>query len=327
MQPSAVDANLFVILDALLEERSVVRAARRVALSPSATSHALGRLRRILGDELLVRAGDGLELTPRGQALVQPSRRMMLELAGMLDAASPFDPRELRRTFRIAASDHTLFVLMRPLEHALSRKAPHVDLHFLPLSNRSTTELEESTADLALGVFDRLPPKVSHASLFNDKLVPMVRAGHPALKKTLTLRAFARMDHVLVAPYGSLGGPVDDVLAKRGLTRRVARVFPAFFEAPFLVAHTDYVVTLPLALARPLADLVGLARLRVAVPFPRFQVSMAWHRRLDGDTAHTWLRSLIDKVARELSRTSLTASSRGSRQLAKRAQRSPPDRR
>src|SRR3954464_4137486 len=133
MQLSGIDANLLVALHALLDERSVVRAARRLALSPSATSHALARLRELLGDALLVRAGRQLVLTARGEALLVPLGRLIAEMETILRATAPLEPTTLRRAFRVATTDHVQFVLLRRLDALLRREAPKVDLYFVPL--------------------------------------------------------------------------------------------------------------------------------------------------------------------------------------------------
>jgi DNA-binding transcriptional LysR family regulator len=223
---------------------------------------------------------------------------MMRAMEAILAPPGAFVPAELVRTFRIAASDHILLAVLPRLEPALSARAPKVDVHFRPLSAGSLMELEQGASDVALGVFDRLGDSLSSLPLFDDELVPVVRSGHPALGRRVSARAFAKMNHVLVAPYGRLGGPVDGMLAEEGLHRRVVRVLPTFVEAPFVVAHSDHVVTLPRALVEQLSAPLRLRPLSVAMKFPRFTVSMAWPRRLDADPAHTWMRRLLEEVCK-----------------------------
>lgn len=322
VQLPSVDANLFVLLDAMLEERSVLKAARRLGLSPSAASHALARLRTMLSDELFIRGKTGFELTPRAQALVEPTKRLIGEMKAMLEVPGKLAPGRLKRRFRIATSDHIGFVLLHRLEERLTREAPFVDIDIRPLGPRTLTELEEGTLDLALGVWDQLPSSFGLRPLFTDRLVSFVRRGHPAARGQVSLRSFARLNHVLVAPYGLQGGPVDDLLTRQGLSRRVARVLPTFLEAPFLVSRTDYVVTLPHAFIGPLARLLRLRQLQITTRLPEFTVSVAWHRRLDGDAAHAWLLGLIATVAGGEMVSKGGASQSGPRSRSRRGSRS-----
>jgi DNA-binding transcriptional LysR family regulator len=300
VQLSAIDANLLVALHALLEERSVARAARRLALSPSATSHALSRLRELFGDALLVRAGRSLAPTPRGEALVPPVARLIAEMEGILRAPAALSPASLKRSFRVATTDHVQFVLLRPLDALLRREAPQVDLYFVPLPPSSAGALRDGSIDLAIGVFDQPPPDVSRQPLFEDQLVSVVRHRHPALRAAVTLRRFAELDHVLVAPNGTPSGLLDKQLAALGLGRRVARTVPTFLDAPFLVAHSDHIVSLPARLVLPLLALLRLRILRTPLPLPGFTLSAIWHRRLDADGEHLWFRELVARVAADL---------------------------
>jgi DNA-binding transcriptional LysR family regulator len=300
MHLSAIDANLLVVLHALLEERSVTRAALRVGLSPSATSHALARLRDLLGDELLVRAGRRLVATPRGEALVEPLGRVVTAMEGVLRVPDTFDPKTLRRAFRVATTDHVQFVMLRKLDATLRSEAPHVDLHFLPLPQQSAPELREGRLDFAIGVWDDPTPDIGREPLFEDQLISVVRRRHPALKGAMTLRRFAALDHVLVAPNGTATGLLDRQLAAHGMSRRISRLVPTFLDAPFLVAQSNHVVTLPAGLVRPLLSLLRLSVMRAPLPLPRFTISMIWHLRFDADPAHRWFRSVLSRAAQGL---------------------------
>lgn len=153
MQLSAVDANLLVILGALLERGSVAGAAKELALSPSATSHALARLRELFGDALLVRAGRRLTPTARAQELAAPLRAMLEQMRALFDEPAPLDPSRLQRTFHLLTTDHVELVLLRAVSAALAREAPGVALHGRPVRNESLAELRQGDGDLALGVF------------------------------------------------------------------------------------------------------------------------------------------------------------------------------
>ena len=302
MQLSGVDANLVAPLHALLEERSVAAAARRIGLSPSATSHALARLRSLFGDPLLARAGRKLVRTARGDALFEASRRAVEALDTLLRPERPFDPRTLRRSFRLATTDHVQLALLRAADRLLSVEAPGVDLYCLPMDRGSMTALREGHVDFSIGVFEEPPPDVRKAALFVDQLVTVVRTGHPLLRGAPRLERFVGYPHVLVAPLGSPSGLVDDILSRRGMTRRVARTVPTFVEAALLVAETDYVVTLPRTVVTAFKKQFRLSVFKVPLALPRFTIAMIWHRRHDTHLEHAWMRDVIVRSLRRHSR-------------------------
>jgi DNA-binding transcriptional LysR family regulator len=298
MHISAIDTHLVVALHALLETESVARAARRVGLSPSATSHALARLRDLFADPLLARAGRRLVRTPRGDRLLEETQNAVRILERIFSPAGPLEPKTLTRAFRIATTDHVQLVLLRELDRLLVREAPSVDLYCVPMDRGTYAELRDGPVDLSIGVFDEPPPDILRAPLFVDRLTTAVRAGHPLLHGAVTLDRFVDYQHVLVAPLGSPVGLVDALLTRRKRTRRIARTLPTFMDAALLVSETDYVVSLPRTVVAPLARALGLRILSVPLALPRFTISMAWHRRHDADPEHRFLRDTVVRAAR-----------------------------
>ena len=300
MHLEAVDLNLLVVLRALLDARSIKRAADRLALSPSATSHALGRLRDQLGDELLVRAGK--EMTPTARALrLQPKLREVLDGAELLfrpDAA--LEPATLKRAFAFGTNDFFELVILPRWSAQIAKLAPGVDLLSRPVRDDVASALRAGEVDLAMGVFGSMPDDVRTAPMLRSRFVCLVRAGHPALGRRLTPKRFAELEHVLVSPRGRGLGVVDRKLAERGLERRVSRVVANFVAAPPLVASGDYVLTVSEHIADRFAEGLGLERLKPPVPIPDFTVSVAWHRRQDGDPALDWLRATLLEVTAAL---------------------------
>lgn len=299
---SSIDTHLLVTLDALLQEESVHGAARRIALSPSATSHALARLRELFGDPLLVRAGRRLRRTPRAEALAPRVREVVSAMEALFQPPESFTPGTLERTFELLTTDHIEFVLMRRLDTVLTAEAPRVRLHSRPIVPDAAAELRNGTVDLAYGTFRSLPDDILQEALFTDRFVTLVRAGHPVLRGPFTLKRFVELDHVLVAPRGTAVGTVDALLAERGLKRRVTRVLGSFLPAPFLVAQSDAVVTMSARLAEPLVPLLGLKVLEPPLPVQPYTLCHIWHRRNDADPAHAWFRGLTARVAASLPR-------------------------
>ena len=294
MELGGVDLNLLAALDALLAEQRVARAAARVGLSQPAMSRALGRLRALLGDPLLVRDGARMRTTPRADALGPRVRRILAEVKATLLEAAPFDPAADRRTFVIATNDYCGAVLLPGLIQRLRREAPLVDLKVRALGPSTPVEaLAEGALDLAIGTFLEGTAGLVEQVLLEDGFVCVVRAGHPLARPRLTLRRYAEAEHLLVSAPGEGPGVADLALAERGLARRVAVRVPYFLVAARLVASTDLVLTLPRRLAEVVAADAGLVLLKPPLPLPRFEVTLVGHPRAAADPALAWLRALI----------------------------------
>ena len=294
---AAIDLNLLVVLRALLVECHVTRAAARVGLSQSATSHALSRLRELFGDPLLVRSGRGLSVTPRASRLLPALERSLSELEAAVAGEPEFEPSTARRAFTLGMADYLQALVMGPLLRQIATRAPRVDLSVVVFPN--LRELTESGAvDLALTVPQPDVRDLRHEPLFRDEFVCMVRRGHPVIKRAPTLDAYLSQRHVVVAPGGTPGSLVDSVLAERGLERRVALRVTNFLIAPVVVCQTDLVSTMPVRLARRLAKTYPLRLLPPPIALPRFDYAMFWHPRLDSDPAQRWLREVVGSVCR-----------------------------
>ena len=311
-----LDLNLVVAFDALLRERSVTRAAARLGVTQSAVSHALRRLRELLGDPLMVRSGHGMALTPRAEALVVPLRSGLLALSRALSQPTAFDPRSARRTFSLASLDLFDLLVLPQLLPRLRREAPGIDLSVVPAADRRLSErLETGEIDLAITVQMHAADEAITASgagllqttLFRDGLCCLLRAGHPALVRKagrarrkdakLTLDSYVALAHVLVSPRGQGPGLVDEVLAQRGLKRRIALRVPNFYSALAIVAQSDLVLTAP----RPLAGLASpakVAALPTPLPLPEHSVNLVWHERFGHEPGQRWLREQTLEAAR-----------------------------
>lgn len=300
------DLNLLIALDALLQEENVSRAAARVGLSTPAMSHALARLRAQVGDPLLVRAGQRMVRTPRADTLRPRVEAVVREARAVLAPPPVEDVREVVRTFRVHTSDHLVNVLGGELDR-LVREAPGVTLAVMPCSSESPGQLRDGTADLAIGVFDYspysdLPTDLRIQQLYQDDFTCVVRADHPGVGRTLSLAQYAALDHVQIAPRGAPGGYVDDLLARHGLRRRIARALPYFLAGLALVAETDYLLTCSLTLARRMRRRFGLRLVKPPAelglePYP---ITQLWHPRHDRDPPHRWLRERVVEAARRM---------------------------
>jgi DNA-binding transcriptional LysR family regulator len=299
MDIRALNLNLLVVLDALLAERHVSRAARRLHLSQPAVSNALRQLRELLADPLLVRGRDGMVPTDRALALADPLRATLENLAGLLGSPA-FDPARAERTFVIATSDFVEFVLMPKVLARLSREAPGIRLQLQAWQHHNVPPtLATGEADLMVG-FSRLLPGHREQILFPDDFVCVVRRNHPKVKERLSLKTYIGLQHVLVTSQASGPGLVDEALAKRGLSRTIALRMSHFLMVPPIIAVTDYVAAISPRVAAVYAGPLGLRVLTPPLPLPRGNVTQVWHERTHNSLAHQYLRGLFAEVAQEV---------------------------
>jgi DNA-binding transcriptional LysR family regulator len=299
-----VDLNLLVALDALLTETSVTGAARRLRLSPSATSRTLARLRAVTGDPLLVRAGRGLVPTPwaaelrgRVHALARDARDVLGPQARGLDLAA------LKRDFTIRAGEGFVALLAAPLVAAVAEAAPRVRLRFVSKPLKTADPLRDGAVDLEIGTTGFPAPEVRTRLLFRDGFVGAVRAGHTLLSGPVTPERYAACGHVVASRKEEFTGPVDDALAALGLKRRIVAVVPGFPDALQVARGTDLVALVPRSYLRAAPGIAGaapadLASFDLPVNTPELAVSAMWHPRLDADPAQRWLRGMVGKVCR-----------------------------
>jgi DNA-binding transcriptional LysR family regulator len=310
MKVSPVDLNLLAVLDAILGTASVSRAADQVGISKPAMSHALARLRVQMNDPILVRAGQEWRLSERALALRDHVRDLAAGVKAVLDPQRTFDPATTTRAFTIHATDHVLALLGTSIGGALAREAPNATLRFLSISADDSGGLRDGRVDLALGVFPDLPPEFRTQALFQERFACVVRKGHPMVKGPLTLKCFLALKHVLVAPRGLEGSPVDTALAERGLTRKVTRFVPYFVVAMDLVSRSNCIVTISERLANAYAERLKLQVLRPPLALPAYTISQVWHPRIGSDPGHQWLRARVLETAAELSGKAVRAKAR-----------------
>src|SRR5450830_1647486 len=216
------DLNLLITLDVLLAEGSVARAAKRLRLSPSAMSRALARLRETTGDPLLVRAGRGLVPTPRALALREQVGRLVQDAQAVLRPAQSLDMSQVIRTFTLRSSEEFVENLGPALLARIAQDAPGVRLRFVNKTDKDNALLRDASVDLAIGVVDASAgPEVLTQALFRDRLVGVVRSGHPLSQGDVSAERFAEGQHVYVSRRGLDRGEVDDALEAQGLTRHI----------------------------------------------------------------------------------------------------------
>ncbi len=299
-----VDLNLLLALDALLAEASVTGAARRLRLSPSATSRTLARLRAVTGDPLLVRAGRGLVPTPRAAELRERVHALAREARDVLGPQPRgLDLATLERDFTIRAGEGFVDLLAAPLVAAVARAAPRVRLRFVPKPGKTAEPLRDGAVDLEIGTPGLPAPEVRTRLLFRDGFVGAVRAGHALLSGPVTPERYAACGHVVASRREAFTGPVDDALAALGLRRRIVAVVPGFPDALQIARGTDLVALVPRSCLRAGSSRAGavpdgVTGFALPLPTPDLAVSALWHPRLDADPAQRWLRGMVAEVCR-----------------------------
>lgn len=300
---AGVDLNLLLALDALLAERHVTRAAQRLGITQSAASHALARVRDLLGDPVLVRGPRGTMIpTPRAAALAPAVHRILVDLSAVLRGDTAFEPATARRTFHIGASDYVELVLLPRFVAHVAKIAPSIDLWIHTLADHGDDDLAAGTLDVVIG-----PPRGSarpagsyEKVLFDESFTCVMRAKHPLASSKLTLPRYCDAGHVLVAPRGTPGSLVDDALSALGRSRRIALAVPHFLVVPHIVASSDLIATLASRVAAAFAETLALVTAPPPLALAKFQMALAWHERSHDDAPHRWLREQLLAVARGL---------------------------
>ncbi|WP_225825096.1 LysR family transcriptional regulator [Streptomyces naphthomycinicus] len=295
-QSTGLDLNLLVALDVLLEEQSVRGAARRLHLSEPAMSRTLGRIRKALGDPVLVRAGRRMVPTPRALAVRAEVSAVVERARALFAPGRDADLRTVTRTLTILGHDAIAATHGAALFARAAREAPGIRLRFLSESHVDAPFLRQGTVDLEIGVIDSAAPEVRVESVYEDRMLGVVRAGHPLLRGELTPERFAaEAGHLIVSRRGRQYGPIDDALAELGLERRVVGTVGTYPASLFVLRETD-LVGLVSKWGRPLADTLGLVTFEIPLRLPAVKLGFAWHPRHDADPAHAWLRGCVREL-------------------------------
>jgi DNA-binding transcriptional LysR family regulator len=293
------DLNLLIVFDAVMQERNVTRAGQKVGLSQPAMSHALNRLRYMLKDELFVRTPEGMVPTVRAEQLAAPLRRALSDMQHALEPET-FVPTEADRQFTIAVNNYAAVVLSPSLVMAVAAAAPSVQLDIRPSGTLDVVELlDRGELDLAVGDFAPPGERFSMAPLLEDPFVLAMRSGHAAGGSKLTAEAFAALAHLEISSSGEDTSFVDRWLTARGLKRRIAHRAP-YLSAAGVLAQSDMVATLSRRIAAAFLRGHPLQVRELPCPSPQISEGMLWHRRLENQPAHRWLRGVIEATSKRL---------------------------
>ncbi|PWI41374.1 LysR family transcriptional regulator [Streptomyces sp. ICBB 8177] len=288
-----MDLNLLRALDVLLQENSVTRAAERLGTSPAAASRTLARLRRAVGDPLLVRAGQGMVPTPRALELKDEVAALLRGCDNVLRPGAGFDAVHLRRTFTVQASELLLAGLAATLTERIHAEAPHVDVVFLPEAMEGGPALRQGWVDVELGVLAHLDPETRTRPLARMRVVGVARRRHPLFDGPIDARRFAEVDHIGISRQGKRLGPIDTALAGLGLRRRIAVVVPSHTSAMMLARNADLVALTVADWLPETVEALGLRTFRIPLDLEPVDLGLAWHPRNSADPGHRWFREQL----------------------------------
>lgn len=285
------ELKLLLLFDRLYETRSVTRAAEQLDQSQPTISIWLGRLRQQLHDPLFVRTSDGMQPTPRADALIGQTRDVIEALRRLAAWEGEFAPVSARRRFRLCMTDASHITLLPPLLAHVRALAPLVRLEVTRIDESTARALESGEADLAVGYAPWLESGIYQQTLYAQDWVCLANAAHPRIGKTLSLSRYRAEAHIAIAA-GTGHKLLDDALANQRVQRRVQLELPGFLGLGPIVSTTDLIVTVPRHIGETLARLSGLAVFACPLPVPSFDVKQHWHARYHHDAANRWLRGV-----------------------------------
>jgi DNA-binding transcriptional LysR family regulator len=294
---AALDVNLLVALDALLQEANVTRAAARIGITQSAMSQTLGRLREYFEDPILVRAGRGMQPTLFAERLRSRLHTAIGELEAVVRERPQFVPGKASRRFVIATVDYLALLFVPSLQRLLQERAPGIDLAVCALDVESVnTQLETGVVDLYLGVPGKTEAAMQTTPLFQEAFSVVMRPKHPLRRAGLSVEAYAQAQHLHVSPRRHTTSIVARALSELGLERRVALEVPFFALVPSVLHETDLIATVPTRLAQWFEAEHGLALSAPPLLLSGFEICMAWHPRFDREQGLVWLRERVAEV-------------------------------
>jgi LysR family nod box-dependent transcriptional activator len=307
MNLKSFDLNLLRSLDALLSERSVTRAADRVCVSQPTMSGSLQRLREYFEDQLLIRVGREMELTPLARSLAVSVRDVLQSIQSTLDIKPSFDPATAKRTFSMSMSDYAAVMLMPVVLERLAREAPYISCSIEPLSHEYFERLSSGATDFSVAagnwrLFSADEPgrEIKNEPLFSDTFVCVVAKNHPDIDDTLSLEDYKRLPHILVRLGPGVESLIEHAWKIEELDLKVSSTMGSFFTSIFMLLGTPLIATVQKRLAELVAASLPLKILPSPVAVPALHESLSWHVRHEFDPGHQYMRAVFADAAATL---------------------------
>jgi DNA-binding transcriptional LysR family regulator len=295
----AFDLNLLPVVQALLEEESVTRAAARVHLSVPATSRALERARHMFGDPLLVRSGRSVTMTPRARQLLPQLQQALSAVSTVLDRPDDLAPDRIVRSFTIRGNEAVIAAAGAHLVQLANREAPRSEIRFELETADDMAALRRGDVDLAIGSYGDITGDIETERLLDERIVAVVRHGHPSVtaRSRPSVTRFAALDHIVVSRKGRRRNIIDQLLSAHGHERNVVAVVPSFAVALAMVARSDATTFAPARLASILLEHRALVAFTSPLTLPSVTIAQLWHASNSADQSHQWLRSCVRRAA------------------------------
>ena len=298
-----IDLHLIRVLNTVLTERSVSRAAIRLGMHQPAVSAALRRLRDLAGDPLLVRSGAGMVPTDAGLRMIEPSASILRAAEVMFSDARGFDPATAKTVFSLAASDYLDPLFLPHLVAQIKSQAPYCRIEMRALSPESDyrAHLAQGDIDIVIGNWTEPPDDLHMGRLFGDDVVCLVSRGHPAVRRGWDVKSWLEAEHIAPTPtYLGAKGVIDDHLEQLGLQRNIMARCPHFGLIPAMVASSLLVLTTGRQYCERYREGLPLKILPCPIDFPRMMYYQLWHERSHASNSAKWLRDRVKAVAMAL---------------------------
>lgn len=289
----AADLNLIIVFQVLMEEKHVSRAAEKLHLSQPAMSRAFQRLKHLFKDELLTRTSNGYEPTQKARALIEEFDQILPRLESILNH-QVFDPKKIKATIRIAATDYMVAVIFPSLLKILASEAPGIEIDINPWNEKAFDDLNSNNIDLVLWV-QGAKTGLRSEQLFREKFVCLVRKDHPIGNKSLTLKRYIEYPHIVISIMQKGQIMIERTLESFGLERKILVRTPYFVSAALLLEETDGILTVGKRLASKLLKIGKFREIKPPEEFHTYNYVQVWHPRTDSDPLMTWFRQVIKR--------------------------------
>lgn len=292
------DLNLLLVLDAMMKEQSVTAVARRLSISQPTVSFSLKKLREVLGDELFVRTGSGMQPTSRATALAGPIDRIIRIVRDEILNPPEFDPAVSNRKFVLNATDIGEMVFLPPLLKQLRAFAPHASIECVCLDPHDLAQaMSDGLVDLAIGYMPELTGSGLYTQrLFEHPFVCLASDAHPMLEDGVTLERYARAKHISLVGEGHSQRKFEKMIEESGIRRRIVLRSQNFMNIPFIVRDSELLATVPKVIAAAFAHMPGLVAFWPPFEMPAVPIRQYWHQRMHNDSGQTWLRQTVSQL-------------------------------
>lgn len=287
-----LDLNLLVALNALLEEKSVTRAAARINLSQPATSRALSRLRDMFQDPLLVKGARGMVLTARANDLYQPLQHILSDITSIVSPPS-IDPATMQGEVVIATRDYESAVILPKIINRITAESPNLTLRIVPLIGDDLSSLENPNVDFILTATDSKAATLHRYIVYKESFICLASKDNSIIQKEMNLETYVAAKHCLITISGFGLGVVDTLLAQKNLKRNIFVRIPHFLAVGHIIADSDLIVTLPRRLGELLSQQHRIVLINPPLKIPQFPIYLYWHARNQNNPIHQWIRKMI----------------------------------